>query len=59
MNHCLDPTRADFEAAAEVVPLNSSAVPPYRWRLLRQRQGTDCWLKRENHTPVGAIRSRA
>ena len=32
--------------------------PQYRWALLSERLGTDCWLKHENHTPVGAFKIR-
>ena len=52
------PTLADIEAAAQVVYRDFSATPQYRWGLLSQRLGTDCWLKHENHTPVGAFKIR-
>ena len=63
MNTRLDPTAllptlADIEAAAEVVYRDFAATPQYRWSLLCQRLGTDCWLKHENHTPVGAFKIR-
>src|SRR3989344_2483322 len=63
MNTRLDPTAllptlADIEAAAEVVYRDFAATPQYRWGLLSQRLGTDCWLKHENHTPVGAFKIR-
>ena len=63
MNPRLDPTAllpilADIEAAAEVVYRDFAATPQYRWALLSQRLGTDCWLKHENHTPVGAFKIR-
>ena len=52
------PTLADIEAAAQVVYRDFAATPQYRWGLLSQRLGTDCWLKHENHTPVGAFKIR-
>ena len=57
MLHTL-PTHADIEAAAQVVYRDFAATPQYRWGLLSQRLGTDCWLKHENHTPVGAFKIR-
>ena len=63
MNTRLDPaallpTLADIEVAAQVVYRDFAATPQYRWGLLSQRLGTDCWLKHENHTPVGAFKIR-
>ena len=52
------PTLADIEAAAQVVYRDFAATPQYRWALLSKRLGTDCWLKHENHTPVGAFKIR-
>lgn len=52
------PTRTDIEAAAEVVYREFPPTPQYRWALLSQRLGTDCWVKHENHTPVGAFKIR-
>ena len=52
------PTLADMEAAAQVVYRDFAATPQYRWALLSERLGTDCWLKHENHTPVGAFKIR-
>jgi threonine dehydratase len=52
------PTLADIEAAAEVVYADFAATPQYRWGLLSERLGADCWLKHENHTPVGAFKIR-
>ena len=57
MLHTL-PTLADIEAAAPVVYRDFAATPQYRWALLSERLGTDCWLKHENHTPVGAFKIR-
>ena len=52
------PTLADIEAAAQVVYRDFPPTPQYRWGLLGERLGTDCWLKHENHTPVGAFKIR-
>ncbi|MCO5110858.1 MAG: threonine dehydratase [Burkholderiaceae bacterium] len=52
------PTLQDIEAAAQVVYRDFAATPQYRWALLSERLGTDCWLKHENHTPVGAFKIR-
>ena len=52
------PTLSDIEAAAQVVYRSFQATPQYRWATLSQRLGTDCWVKHENHTPVGAFKIR-
>ena len=52
------PTLADIEAAAQVVYRDFPPTPQYRWGLLSERLGTECWLKHENHTPVGAFKIR-
>ena len=52
------PTLQQIEAAAEVVYRDFQATPQYRWALLGQRLGTACWVKHENHTPVGAFKIR-
>jgi len=52
------PTLADIEAAAQVGYREFAATPQYRWATLSQRLGTDCWVKHENHTPVGAFKIR-
>ena len=51
-------TLQDIEAAAHVVYQQFQATPQYRWALSSQRLGTDCWIKHENHTPVGAFKIR-
>ena len=52
------PSLADIEAAAEVVYRSFQATPQYRWATLSASLGTDCWVKHENHTPVGAFKIR-
>jgi threonine dehydratase len=52
------PTRSQIEAAATTIYAAFGATPQYRWATLSQRLGTDCWVKHENHTPVGAFKVR-
>lgn len=52
------PSLSEIEAAAQVVYRDFGPTPQYRWSLLSQRLGTDCWVKHENHTPVGAFKIR-
>jgi threonine dehydratase len=52
------PTLQDIEAAAQVVYREFAATPQYRWSLLSEMLGTTCWVKHENHTPVGAFKIR-
>ncbi len=52
------PTLAGIEAAARLVHAQFAPTPQYRWALLEQRLGTECWLKHENHNPVGAFKIR-
>lgn len=48
----------DIEAAAQIVYREFQATAQYRWSLASKRLGTDCWIKHENHTPVGAFKIR-
>lgn len=52
------PSLREIEDAARVVYREFQATPQYRWGLSSQRLGTDCWMKHENHTPVGAFKLR-
>jgi threonine dehydratase len=52
------PTLSDIEAAAQVVYREFAATPQYRWGQLAALLGTTCWVKHENHTPVGAFKIR-
>ncbi len=52
------PTLTDIEAAAQLVYDEFQATPQYHWKLLSERVGAHCWLKHENHTPVGAFKIR-
>jgi threonine dehydratase len=52
------PTLTEIESASGVVYREFAATPQYRWATLSARLGTDCWVKHENHTPVGAFKIR-
>lgn len=52
------PSLAALEDAAAVVAGAFAPTPQYRWPLIEQRLGTRCWVKHENHTPVGAFKVR-
>ena len=52
------PSLREIEDAARVIYREFQATPQYRWGLSSQRLGTDCWIKHENHTPVGAFKLR-
>jgi threonine dehydratase len=51
-------TLDQIQTAAHVVYRDFQATPQYKWGLLSERLGTDCWVKHENHTPVGAFKIR-
>jgi threonine dehydratase len=51
-------TLDEIEAASQVVYRHFQATPQYRWGLLSERLGTHCWVKHENHNPVGAFKIR-
>ena len=52
------PTLHEIEAAAALVYREFQATPQYRWAMLGERLGTECWVKHENHLPVGAFKIR-
>ena len=55
----MDPlTRADLEAAADLVRRHMPPTPQYAWPLLSQSCGAEVWVKHENHTPTGAFKIR-
>ncbi|WP_313303423.1 threonine dehydratase [Diaphorobacter sp.] len=65
MNAALTPSAIDalpslsaIETAARLVHAEFQPTPQYRWALLSERLGTHCWLKHENHNPVGAFKIR-
>lgn len=52
------PTLPEIEAAADTVYAAFGPTPQHRWATLSERLGADCWVKHENHTPVGAFKVR-
>lgn len=52
------PTLAQLHEAAAQVHAQFQPTPHYQWPLLCERLGTACWVKHENHTPVGAFKIR-
>jgi threonine dehydratase len=52
------PTLSDLNAASALVNAAFAPTPQIRWPLLDARLGTRCWVKHENHTPVGAFKVR-
>jgi threonine dehydratase len=52
------PSLHEIEAATKVVYREFQATPQYRWALLSERLGAECWVKHENHSPVGAFKLR-
>lgn len=58
------PDRDNLVAAARCVHAVLPPTPQYRWALLealvapRPDDGTELWVKHENHTPVGAFKIR-
>ena len=58
MPHPALPSLAEIEAASRVVYGEFQATPQYRWPMLSERVGAECWVKHENHTPVGAFKIR-
>ncbi len=58
MNAFTLPNLQEIEAAAEVVYREFQATPQYRWSLLGEKLGAECWVKHENHLPVGAFKIR-
>ena len=53
------PSRQEIESARQIVYEAMPATPQYRWPLLCERAGTEVWLKHENHTPLGAFKTRS
>ncbi|MGE0005218.1 MAG: threonine dehydratase [Parvibaculaceae bacterium] len=51
-------TRDDFERARTIVHEAMLPTPQYAWPLLAEAAQCECWVKHENHTPVGAFKVR-
>jgi threonine dehydratase len=47
-----------LKAASNLVYKHMPATPQYAWPLLKERLGTEIWVKHENHTPCGAFKVR-
>lgn len=52
------PDLAQLDAAAAIVYAAMPPTPQYSWPLLNEALGLECWLKHENHTPLGAFKAR-
>jgi threonine dehydratase len=52
------PTLDEVREAQKLVYSVMPPTPQYAWPLLRERLGTEVWVKHENHTPVGAFKAR-
>lgn len=52
------PNREALRQAATTVYQAMPATPQYRWPQLERALGTRCWVKHENHGPVGAFKVR-
>lgn len=52
------PDIEELDAAAAIVYRDMLPTPQYCWPLLNEALGTQAWLKHENHTPLGAFKTR-
>ena len=52
------PSLAQLDAAAAIVYRAMPATPQYSWPQLNQALGAELWVKHENHTPLGAFKTR-
>lgn len=52
------PTLEQLKDAQRVIHRSFGATPQYQWPLLNAAVGGTCWVKHENHTPVGAFKVR-
>ncbi|HEX6058867.1 MAG TPA: threonine dehydratase [Gemmatimonadaceae bacterium] len=52
------PSPRELSAAEALVHAVLPPTPQYAWPLLRERVGTEVWVKHENHTPAGAFKIR-
>ena len=51
-------TLAEFDAAARLIASHVPPTPQYAWPLIEAELGVKCWVKHENHTPIGAFKVR-
>ncbi|WP_426210342.1 threonine dehydratase [Massilia sp. TWP1-3-3] len=52
------PSLAELDVAAAIVYRAMPATPQYSWPQLNQALGAEAWVKHENHTPLGAFKTR-
>jgi threonine dehydratase len=52
------PSADRIRRAAQALHAAMPPTPQYRWPLLCARAGAEVWLKHENHTPLGAFKTR-
>jgi threonine dehydratase len=52
------PTLAEIKLAETLVHAHMPPTPQYTWPLLNRRLAAECWVKHENHSPVGAFKLR-
>lgn len=53
------PTLEEIRSAQELVYSLMQPTPQLCWPLLRERLGTEVWVKHENHTPIAAFKARS
>jgi len=51
-------TAAQFDQARDIVYSAMLPTPQYAWPLLGEETQCECWVKHENHTPIGAFKVR-
>lgn len=51
-------TLDELEAAARLVHGQMAPTAQYEWPQLSARTGAECWVKHENHGPIGAFKAR-
>ena len=52
------PTIVEIREAQKLVYELMAPTPQIVWPLLRERLGTEVWVKHENHTPIAAFKAR-
>lgn len=52
------PTIEEIKQAQQLVYAVMPPTPQFAWPLLRERLGTEVWVKHENHTPTGSFKAR-
>ncbi len=48
-------TDAEFEQARAIVYETITPTLQHAWPLLQEALGFQCWIKHENHTPIGTF----